>query len=59
MNYNPYFNPFKKSHVVLMQLLEKELVNDTDEIVVSKFGNRTEHVFRNGKYYMTLNWALV
>lgn len=54
-----YFNPFRKSHIGLMQFLEKELVNDKDVIDVVKYGERTEHIFRNGKYLMTLNWGLV
>lgn len=59
MSKHPYFNPFRKNHVVLLQELENELVNDKDKIDMYKFGDRTQHVFKNGKYLMTINWALV
>ena len=55
----PYFNPFRKTHANLMKYLEQQLVNDTDKIRVVKYGTRTEHVFVNDNYLMTINWALV
>ena len=55
----PYFNPFRPYHVALMQYLNQELVNDTDKIEMYKFGDRTQHIFRNGKYLMTVNWSKV
>ena len=55
----PYFNPFRKQHVELLKFLEKELVNDVDIIDMCKFGDRTQHIFKNGNYLMTVNWGLV
>lgn len=55
----PYFNPFRKNHVELLQFLEGELVNDKDKIDMCKFGDNTQHIFKNNKYLMTINWALV
>ena len=59
MNKYPYFNPFRKNHVGLMQFLEDTIVNEKDKLEMYKFGDRTQHIFRNGKYYMTINWGLV
>lgn len=59
MNDNPYFNPFRREHVTLMAFLEKTLVNNKDKIDLCKFGERTQHVFVNNNYLMTINWGLV
>lgn len=59
MNENLYFNPFRKEHVGLIAYLENTLVNDTDRINLCKFGERTQHIFVNNSYLMTINWGLV
>lgn len=55
----PYFNPMRKSHVILIKFLEKELVNKKDKIEMCPYGPSTQHLFRNGKYLMTIDWKLV
>lgn len=59
MSKYPYFNPARKHHVILLQDLEDKLVNKEDEIEMYEFGDRTQHIFKNGKYLMTINWGLV
>lgn len=59
MNDNAYFNPFRKHHVILLAHLEKSLVNNKDKIDLIKFGERTQHIFVNDTYLMSINWELV
>ena len=59
LNDHPYFSPLRKSHTMLMGSLGDELINDKDVIDMPKFGDRTQHIFINKKYFMTINWAIV
>ena len=54
-----YFNPSRKNHLTLLKYLENQLTDKGDDIEMYKFGKNTQHIFRNGKYFMTINWALV
>jgi hypothetical protein len=53
-----YFNPTRITHSKLMQAIEKSLV-ETDKIKVLPLGDNTQHIFKNGKYMITINWNLV
>ena len=59
MNEHLYFNPFRQHHTNLLSYLEKELTNDGSKIEMYKLGDRTQHIFRNNKYLMSINWSLV
>lgn len=57
---NPeYFNPLRKTHLVLLKYLETQLANRGDDIEMYKFGKNTQHIFRNGKYFMTIDWSKI
>ncbi len=51
-----YFNPYTEQHTLLLKCLEEAFLND---IGIYQFGNRTQHIFKNKKYLMTVNWSLV
>ena len=56
----PYFNPHRKQHGLLMEALEKESrIENAKSLRMVKYGERTQHIFIDSKYYMTVNWALV
>lgn len=54
-----YFNPLRKNHLTLLKYLEQQLNNKKDDIEMYKFGENTQHIFKNGEYFMTINWKLV
>lgn len=52
-----YANILRKSHVTLIEMLTKELENKKVKTV--GYGNRVQHIFVEGKYFMTVDWKLV
>lgn len=54
-----YFNPLRQTHLVLLKYLETQIADRGDNIEMYKYGKNTQHIFRNGKYFMTINWSLV
>jgi hypothetical protein len=58
MSKYPYFNPERMSHSKLMQTIEGSL-KEEDKIRVLPLGDNTQHIFKNGKYLITINWNLV
>lgn len=54
-----YFNPLRKTHLGLVEYLEKELANKGDDIKMCKYGENTQHIFKNGKYLITIDWSKV
>lgn len=54
-----YFNPFRKEHVNLLTYLEKSLTDKELKIDMVKYGDRTQHIFVDNQYYLTVNWSLV
>lgn len=54
-----YFNPFRKNHVELLQYLEGQVADKNYKVDMYKFGDNTQHIFINDKYFMTVNWSLV
>jgi hypothetical protein len=57
MEETEYANIFKKSHVSLIKMLTTEL-KDCNVVTVG-YGNRTQHIYKDNKYFMTINWQLV
>lgn len=54
-----YFDPFNVRHTILLKSLERELMDSKNDIVMCRYGERTQHIFKGGKYVMTLNWNLI
>lgn len=52
-----YFNPLRESHIVFAEYLEKQTeVYKESKFSLVKFGYSTQHVFIDGKYWMTIDW---
>jgi len=52
-----YANIFRKSHITLIELLNVEL--KSKKVTTVGYGDRTQHIFVDNKYWMTVNWNLV
>jgi len=50
-----YCNPFKEEHVNLLTYLETQIDTKNNKINLYKFGPRTQHIFVNGKYLITID----
>ena len=56
----PYFNPYRAEHVILMKRMEGKIDKlKKHSIEMVPYGDRTQHIFIDKKYYMTLNWSLI
>jgi len=53
------FNPSRESHLVLLKYLEKHFDRNKDTINIDNSFNNYQHIFKNGKYFITINWELV
>lgn len=54
-----YFNPLRKSHLVLLKYLETQLSGKDNKVAMAPYGKNTQHLFVNGNYFMTINWNLI
>lgn len=41
-----YFNPLRKNHLTLLKYLEQQLNNKKDDIEMYKFGENTQHIWK-------------
>lgn len=58
MNEELYFDFLNPRHVNLLKFLERDL-GQTKGVYMCRYGEKTQHIFINNKYYMTINWSLV
>lgn len=55
-----YFDPFREEHIRLIEEINRDLTaTRTQKVAFVKFGDRTHHVFKDKKYFMSINWGLV
>lgn len=54
-----YFNPSRIEHLEILKFLEEDLSTEENTIIMCKFGYRTQHIFKDNKYYMTLDWSKI
>lgn len=54
-----FFNPNRVSHSKLMQFIEKKYVSEGDKVMVVPLGKGTQHIFKNNRYMLSINWGLV
>lgn len=57
-----YFDPFRKNHIEFIKYLQQELSEDVvteNNVVMCKFGEKTEHIFINNIYLMTIDWTKI
>lgn len=52
-----YADPRRKNHLNFIEVLSKEYENKNVRTI--GFGDRTQHIFVNGHYQITVNWNLI
>lgn len=53
-----YFNIHRKQHILFLSELNK-MCDKNAKYQFIKYGDGVQHLFKDGKYLMTVNWNLI
>ena len=43
----------------MQEFIEKTKLEEEDKIAICRYGKRTQHIFKNGNYMLTIDWSKV